>query len=261
MPQAIVLELVGNPLPLYPGKYAHGLFFSLLRTLDPPLASRLHVAKQKPFTLAPLKAKRGILLLRFTSLDDSLFSTFFTAILEEAPEGLTLGDTPFRLTRVLGTPEGHWLAGKASWEDLATYPPRDRVILHFLTPTVFVTSKPGGRTRYTPLPEPRLIVRSLLEKWQAHSPFPYNPRELAALKAFFEMDLEVDGFRNLRFHRSLAGKSFFPGFTGELQLRIWTEAQEVRQALARLAALAFYSGVGAKTTYGMGVTMPQATGP
>lgn len=255
MPRAVVLELTGGELPLYPGRYAHGLFFSLLETLNPQLASRLHGARRKPFTLAPLEARGGTMPLRLTFLDDELFEGFLQALLQRAPEGLVLGDTPFRLVRVLASPEVHPLAGTTSWKELAAATPRDRVVLQFLTPTVFVTSKPGDRTRYTPLPDPRLIVLSLLEKWQAHSPFPYNPKEEAALKTIFDLDLELEGFHRLRYHRIQAGKAFFPGFMGEVRLRLWAEAMEVRQALARLSALAPYSGVGAKTTFGMGVAL------
>lgn len=255
MPQAVVIELVGGKSPLYPSRYAHGLFFSLLQTLDPQLASRLHEARRKPFTLAPLNSGNGTVSLRFTSLDDDLFGRFLHALFQWAPEGFALGDTPFRLARVIGSPELHPLAGRATWEDLAAAAPKDRVALWFVTPTVFITSKAEGRTRYTPLPDPRLIVNSLLEKWQAHSPFPYNPKEEAALRALFELDLELEGFRKLLFHRVWAGKAPFPGFTGEVRLRLWAEALEVRQALGRLAALAPYGGVGAKTAYGMGVAV------
>lgn len=255
MPQALVLELVGERVPLYPGRYAHGLFFALLGVLDPELASRLHGAKRKPFTLAPVQAREGVLLLRFTVLDDALFNGLLQLLLREAPRGLPLGDTPFRLARVLGSSDLHPLAGWASWEVLRSAVPTGQVTLRFLSPTVFVTSKEGGRTRYTPLPDPRLIATSLLDKWQAHSPYPYNPKEEAALRTLFELDLEVAGFRGLRYHRVQAGKAFFPGFTGDVTLRLWSDSLEAREALGRLSALAFFSGVGAKTPYGMGLAV------
>lgn len=255
MPQALVLELVGERPTLYPAKYAHGLFFSLLKLFDPGLASRLHEAKRKPFTLAVLGRPDRILRLRVTTLDDALFQGFLRTLLQEAPNGLSLGDEAVRLVRVLASREANPLAGWLPWEELASAPPMRSVTLRFLTPTVFTTSKADGRTRYTPLPEPRLIVSSLLDKWQAHSPFPYNPREEAALREVFHLDLELEGFRNLRYHRVQAGKSFFPGFMGEVSLRLWSDSLEVQTALGRLSALALFSGVGAKTTYGMGLTL------
>lgn len=268
MPRAVVLELVsteGSPevfsnqrVPLYLGKYAHGLFFTLLRHVDPDLSDRLHPSPRKPFTLSPLEKGPGKLLIRLTTLDDALFASFFRALLERSLGALSLGDAAYRLVRVLGTPQGHPLADFSSWEELRDAPPLREVTLIFQSPTVFTTSKAGGRTRFTPLPEPRLIVSSLLDKWQAHSPFPYNPREEAALREVFDLDLELKGFRNLRYHRVQAGKSFFPGFTGEVTLRLWSDSLEVQRALGRLAGLAPFSGVGAKTTYGMGLTLFRA---
>ncbi len=266
MPQAVVLELIGEKTPLYPGKYAHGLFFALLSQVDPGLASRLHEAPRKPFTLAPLgtwgqgraqpEGGMGRVLLRLTVLDDALFAPFLRALLREAPSGVPLGDTPYRLSRVLANPEEHPLAGRSSWEGLRATPRRPQATFRFLTPTVFTTSKPGGRTRYTPLPDPRLILSSLLDKWQANSPYPYPPKEEAALRELLGWDAEVAGFKSLRFHRVQAGKGFLPGFTGEVRLKVLGEGLEVQEALGRLWALSFFSGVGAKTTYGLGLTVP-----
>ncbi|RIH88976.1 CRISPR-associated endoribonuclease Cas6 [Calidithermus roseus] len=257
MPHAVVLELIGDKPPLYPAKYAHGLFFVLLSRVDPQLSTKLHEAPRKPFTLAPLTGRNGALLLRFTTLDDGLFGPFLRVLLEVAPEGLPLGDTPYRLARILATPEGHSMAGACSWEELKSAPRQREASFFFQSPTIFTTSKPGGRTRYTSLPDPRLIMSSLLDKWQAHSPYPYNPREEAALRELFELDLELAAFKNLRFHRIQAGKGFFPGFTGEVTLKLHSDSLEVQEAFGQLTTLAFYSGVGAKTPYGMGVARVQ----
>lgn len=259
MPQALVLELVGEKPPLYPTKYAHGLFFTLLRLFDPGLASRLHEAKRKPFTLSVLGKPDRTVRLRVTTLDDVLFQGFLRTLLQEAPKGLALGHEAVRLVRVLASRDAHPLAGWLPWEELASSPPMSRMTLHFLTPTVFVTSKEGGRTRYTPLPDPRLVAQSLLERWQAHSPLPYGPKEEAALRAVFALDLEVVGFRHLRYGRFFAGKAFLPGFTGEVTFHLWSDSLEVQRAWGRLIQLAFFSGVGAKTTMGMGLVVGMAS--
>ncbi len=260
MPQAVVLELAGEKRPHHLGRYAHGLFFELLARLDPDLAGKLHEAPRKPFTLSPLAGRSGGIFLRFAFLDDALFGPFLEALLAAAPEGLALGEDRFVLKRVLATPEGHPLAGAMTWEALVNAPARREIRLRFLTPTVFVASKPGGRTRYVPLPDPRLILNSLLAKWQ-QGPYPYNPKEEAALKNAFELDTEVSFFRGLRFHRLQAGKGFFPGFTGTVGLKLWSESLEVKQALGRLERLAFFSGVGAKTPYGMGLAVAEVGPP
>lgn len=94
MPQAVVLDLVGPHPPLYLGKYAHGLFFSLVARLDPDLAEILHGARKSLFTLTPLQEGNNRVRLRFSSLDDKLFHTFLTSLLQIAPDGVPLGATP-----------------------------------------------------------------------------------------------------------------------------------------------------------------------
>jgi CRISPR-associated endoribonuclease Cas6 len=259
MPYALLLHL--RPIASAPGsfspRHAHGLFFSLLQKIDPALATRVHEAKRKPFTLTPLP-QRDSLVLRVTTLDDTLFAPLLGVILVEAGAGLGLGEERYCLTQVVATPEGDGLAGHDAWEALAQPAPTWELTLRFLTPTVFATSKPGGRTRYTPLPEPRLILKSLLDSWQVHSPFPYPQGELMALREAFEFDAEIAGFHGLRHHRVEAGKGVLPGFTGTVSLRLWGENVEAAAALGRLTALAFFSGVGAKVTYGMGLALPGA---
>lgn len=256
MPHAFLLELapLQDPPSFIPfSLHAHGLFFTLLAKVDQNLAARVHEAKRKPFTLTPLPNKH-ILRLRVTTLDDALFAPLLRVLLEEAPRGLSLGDKPYALTRVIATPEGDRLAGKTTWEELAQAVSRQQLTLHFLTPTVFTSSKPGGRTRYVPFPDPRLILTSLLTVWQAYSPFVYSEEEAATLREVFELDVELAGFRNLHYHRIQAGKSAYPGFTGEVHLRLFSEDRQTQKAFGRLEAFAFYSGVGAKTPYGMGMT-------
>lgn len=40
-----------------------------------------------------------------------------------------------------------------------------------------------------------------------------------------------------------------------MQLRLFTEDHQTQKAFGRLGAFAFYSGVGAKTPYGMGMAL------
>ncbi len=261
MPHAFLLHLIPAapaPPPRYPGRYAHGLFFGLLRHVNPDLAKTLHEAPRKPFTLTPFPRRNGEVVLRVTALNDALFTPFIEALLARAGEGLMLGDRAYRLARVTATPEGDALAGYVSWEALREAEPTDAVHLRFLKPTVFATSRPDRRVRYTPFPEPRLVLNSLLASWEAHSPYPYGERGAAALREVFALDAELGGFRDLRFHRVPAGKGFFPGFTGRVEIRLYSDSLEARAALGRLGALAFFSGVGAKTTYGMGLVVPGA---
>ncbi len=269
MPHAFLLHLTSSDPhpPRYPGLYAHGLFFALLGKLDPDLAAAVHAAPRKPFTLAVLepsppagrggKARSpGEVVLRITTLDDGLFGPLLGVLLREGVDGLALGDHPYRLARVVATPQGSPLAGRRTWEELATAPPARCLRLRFRTPTVFATSKPGRRARHTPLPDPFLIAKSLLSSWQHHSPLRFPEVEAAALLAVFELDLELTRFADLRFERAQAAKGFFPGFTGAVEVHCHSSSLEAQRTLGILQAYAFYAGVGAKTAYGLGLTTP-----
>lgn len=253
MPHAFVLELVSpeGRNPLHPGLYAHGLFFALLKKLDPNLASKVHAAQRKPFTLAAFNHKHS-LHLRFTTLNDELFAPLLKTLLHESVGGLRLGDQSLVLQRVLATPQGHRLAGQQTWAQLCNQPALRQMHLRFLSPTVFTTSKADKRTRHTPLPDPLLVIKSLLRSWQIHSPWAYSELNAAALQSVFELDLELVGFSELSCQKTFAGKAQYSGFVGDARFHLHSDSIEVQQALGRLSAYAFYSGVGAKTTYGLG---------
>jgi CRISPR-associated endoribonuclease Cas6 len=253
MPHAFLLELTpsqGHPRPEYLSQYAHGLFFHLLRAIDPELAKIIHDKKRKPFTLSA-RQLREIVLLRITTLDDELFKPLLKVILQESLAGLSLGQDSYRVARVLATPEGHPDAGFISWGELYSAPPLRRLELRFLTPTVFTTSRSDGKRHYTPLPIPRLILQSLLSSFQHYSPKPYDETHLAGLALVFEEQLEVHRCE-IRTQRYQAGKTVLTGFTGRITLHYPEHTAQVMQAVGRLGVLAFYSGVGAKTPYGMG---------
>ena len=77
------------------GHHAHAAFLSLLREGNPDISEKIHAqSTQKPFTVSPLigkMKKRGNLChikagteckLRFTFLDDELFSTLRESLLD-----------------------------------------------------------------------------------------------------------------------------------------------------------------------------------
>lgn len=119
--------------------------------------------------------------------------------------------------------------------------------LRFLTPTAF-----KSRGRYICLPTARLIVQSLIKKWNAS--FPDCPIEDADGQG---MDALADGLRpgqfrlkSLTYH--LKG-SVVPGFVGELAVENHLAGFH-RQLAGALLLFAGYAGVGIKTTLGMGGT-------
>jgi CRISPR-associated endoribonuclease Cas6 len=265
MPNAFVLTLISSqnqPIHLTNnnGKHAHGLLFQLLAAINPDLATAIHAAQRKPFTLALLPQPKHSqnLLLRLTTLDDDLFAPLLQRIISENLVGLRLGDQHFYLTQVLATPEGHPLAAASSWQQLAQSATVGHCWLRCHSPTVFATAKAEGRSRHTPLPEPLLIAKSLLANWQYHSPLRYTPELATSLREAFELELELVEFNHLRFGRSHIGHDFIGGFIGDIHLHCHAKSAVVQQAFATLMHYSFFAGLGAKTTFGLGLTTPLA---
>ncbi len=252
MPHAFLLHLTPTtraPDHPYLHQYTHGLFYHLLETIHPALSADIHASKRNPFTLWA-REKDGGILLRVTVLNDTLFQSLLEVVLQESLTGLELGQDSYRVARVLATPEGHRDAGFLGWEDVLCARPVNRLELRFVTPTVFATSK-GKKRHYTPLPLPRLVLKSLLNAFQAYSPAPYSEPEAAGLEAMFD-ELFVVTSHDIATKPHKAGKVRLTGFVGRASIRYQEASGRVEKALGQLASLVFFSGVGAKTPYGMG---------
>lgn len=261
MPHAFVLQLRPqhpDTLLEYPSQYAQGLFYHLLETIDPALSHAVHQSKQRnPFTLwcQPRYQRSSKYVasveLRVTLLDDALFAPLLQRVLTHSLTGLALGQSAFHIQKLLATPEGHRDADALSWSALSQTPACAWLELRFLSPTVFATSASDGRRIYTPLPDPRLLLQSWLRVYQRFHPQPYDEHIAAQLHEVFAEHAQV---RYLDIHSSnyTAGKTKLHGFTGKASLHVHQAVPEVQQALGRLGCLAFFSGVGAKTAYGMG---------
>ncbi len=252
MPHAFLLHLSpSKPTPRHKNlhQYTQGLFYHLLERIDPELSAAVHAAKRNPFTLWAKEQREGV-MLRVSVLDDALFQPLLRVVLEESLSGLELGQDSYRVARVLATPEGHPDAGYLSWQEILSAQPTNRLELHFLSPTVFATSKASKRL-YTPLPQPDLLLKSLFESFQHFSPQPYSAAEKAALQEVFSTYTVISS-HSIKTRLHLAGKQPLTGFVGTASLRYIEHAAQVMCALGRLKQLMFFSGVGAKTSYGMG---------
>jgi CRISPR-associated endoribonuclease Cas6 len=117
--------------------------------------------------------------------------------------------------------------------------------LDFLTPTSFRSK--GG---YSQFPAVALVFGSLARRWSRFSPAPLPPGLTAALSESITVAEYRIGLSRLGF-----GRYFEPGFTGWCAFSASKRADdETCRWAGALARFAFFSGVGAKTTMGMGQT-------
>lgn len=261
---SLVLELRPREpatLPATHGYQAFALVLQMLERSDPALSRELHdLDGPKPLTVSPLRGKpagrgEGLALcpeevcwLRLTVLREELFARLLAALLRLSGEDeLRLGPATLALERIVTAPGQSPWAGCASYGALlAGAAPPERLRLRFLTPTVF---RSGGQ-RNVALPLPGLVFGSLLARWNGFSPLPLP----AELRAAAEEGLLIARY-SLQTRLLDFGRYKEIGFVGECEYEPAPGLPpETAGQLAALAAFAFYAGVGAKTSMGMGQT-------
>lgn len=255
---ALVLQLApeaGGLLPAAPGHQVQAFFFELVRQVDPELANALHAsAPGKPFTVAvlPRHGREGLLELRVTLLDAVLWQAVVQALFQQlARPALRLGTTALVLRDVPGTPGSHPWAGFSSYAALvAAVVPAGRLTLEFVTPTAVSQGSDGrGRKKLELLPLPGAVFGALLRRWNLLAPPGMRFDEEGVRVACGDM-LVCDYRIQTRTEQMRSGPQ--KGFVGQCSYELPLDPDQ-RRALTLLADAAFYLGVGAKTTRGMGL--------
>ena len=236
MPAAYVLHLQTDrpPSPVQ----LRGWLYHMLTPYEPSL----HEGNgPRAFSLASGQEKPKIAWVRIAFLEDDLAQLAQTLFWENLKQALPLGKTRAKLLTVYE--EAHPLSGRKSWDELMQAPPTQDVQLRFLTPTLFKK----GASHY-PVPDPERILQSLIRSWNRFAP-ERLPEEhaLGLLKKITARHISVHT-------KSLNAHTRTPGFLGWVTLHLPKATDEERRWLARLGELAFFSGVGAKTTLGFGLT-------
>jgi CRISPR-associated endoribonuclease Cas6 len=278
---ALVIRLVargGGSLRATQGHLAHAAFFDLLRGVDPPLAAALHDDRgRKPFTLSPLQGlgpvRDGRLAvrpgdaawLRVTLLDPLLFQTFIRFFLAPGrPASLRLEPIEWQVTELLSTPTSHPLAGLVAldelwrrWAEGDPAPDWRRIDLVFRSPTAFSLRRdpeeraesPGGRSprRMHVLPDPSLVFGELAGHWDRLT----GDDSQAAVRHYAARDVVV-ARHAIETHMYQFPRGKQVGFTGRVLFELLGDDELLIRHLNRLADLAFFTGLGSKTTMGMG---------
>jgi CRISPR-associated endoribonuclease Cas6 len=176
-----------------------------------------------------------------------------------AGEGVALriGDLPFAVSEVLTTPGSHPWAGYTSLTALqfawATRPLDEAartITLHFASPTVFSRGTRDGLGKWMePFPAPALLFGGLAAVWNEVSP---QPVDKAAVRAYAEETVVVGLYRMASQMVHYWGQPQI-GAVGVVTYLLKDRQNEpMIRTLNTLADFSFYSGVGYKTTMGMG---------
>lgn len=249
------------------GRQAHAAFLKTVRESDPALADVLHLPNvpMRPFTVSMLHgtppARDGELhlspeetyWLRFTTLYEPIFERFMMRFLHgEGRPVMRLGRAILLIKEILATPEGHPWAGFSSWGELVRQAkPNPEIALNFVSPTAFGFGQQEWGKKVMVLPLPETVFGSLARSWNilAPPPFQIDRRELRGYLDEHVVIKRIDDLntRMLRFRRSMQ-----VGFVGRVTYGLMVDDEAMRCQLNALADSAFYSGVGMKTTMGMG---------
>lgn len=239
------------------GHSVHALFLDLVQQVDPQLSQKLHAdALSKHFTTALLPSRRsahGALEMRMTLLHSDLFRPVTFALLQQtAMPSIHLRGADLTLRDVCGTPGSHPWAGFSSFAVLANQVQPSRLVtLRFETPTVFMQGSGSlgkkNKKKEAVLPQPETVFGSLVQRWNNLAPADLTLDREAIVEACDAVLVRRYDLRTvthpLRKHPQI-------GFVGECTYELPEHAQIV---LTLLADAAFYLGIGAKTTQGMGM--------
>ncbi|MEZ4644817.1 MAG: CRISPR-associated endoribonuclease Cas6 [Chloroflexota bacterium] len=269
---ALIIRLIATQngrLQATQGHLAHAAFLDILRQVDPSISQTIHdMHGRKPFTISPLEGyghgHNGVLSinigqegwLRVTLLNPLLFQTFINYFLEGTNKPtIKLENQVFHVSEILSTPTGHKLAGYDTLNDMYTRweQPNQQssqlttIQLHFRTPTAFSMRSSPHRYMHI-LPDPVLVFGQLADYWDNLT----GSDTRDAIRFFCAENVVVARY-NLETHMYQYRRSKQVGFTGKVGFEILEKkTPDITQHLNRLADLAFYTGVGSKTTQGMG---------
>ena len=225
----------GRPLPSF---WSYRLYSWLLEQIPGDYAAALHDQGEKPISQYLGRDRIPGSNLWVVNLLSDEAAALFGAALERASE-IQLHTGRLQLTL---DSKGQWsaaqLAAAAREEEITR-----RKTLRFVTPTAF---KSEGR--YAIFPQEKWLLHTLLAKWS--QTFPEMPLDDADAVAALERGIRITDYA-LRSTRYPLKNVRIPGFVGNLTLesRLAAPLEEIWQLLLCFAA---FSGVGIKTTLGMG---------
>ncbi len=265
---AIVANLIAvedGRLPLTQGALAHAAFLDLVRAAEPGLAERLHDSgTRQPFTVSALRdlpgrpdgdgrrvAAGSRAALRLTLLDPALFAVFLGRLLAAGPDlRLCIGGLAFAVESALGTPGSHPWAGYTTAGELRSAAAADRCIrMLFASPTAVSLGAQGpARQRMVLLPIPRYIFAALRGAWNRLT----GDEIPMAFEVWVEEYVFVREVRRWQTAVFQLKRGTYPGGYGDVTFEALDDDPANLRALNLLADFAFYSGVGTKTTMGMG---------
>jgi|GEM_PF-1462160 len=257
----LAAETPGALPPPQTGPAVAAAVLEAVDAVDPELAQRLHDAPPpKPYRLTPLldendrPPRRDSRQVRFEVgiLVDTLFARLHHAL--TAKQTWRIGQTSYRAA-------GVDIRALAEYPDLASAAgPATSWAFRLATPCAFGTAREEGARRQRVFPEPEWVFTSLANRWRAFAgelrSMGGEMFDVEAAVVAAERNLEVVE-ADLRTAEHLVKPRVPPvrGSVGTVRYALAeaaTVSPDARHALDTLAEFASYTGLGDRTTVGMG---------
>jgi CRISPR-associated endoribonuclease Cas6 len=220
-----------------------GVLFNIIGKYDSNQADWLHNHPHpKPFSVNPIYTDEGILVgMRINSFFDKVNDLLSISLksAQEQKELFFLKDAEFSL-------ELQPISTKYDWIDLQSALPKQKVTLRFHSPTCF---RKGSAIM--PLPIPHNVFDRPFRIWQKFAPRYLNIEP--ELLAWVDKHVTVTALNIQTAQFILTNKLFIKGFIGDVAFHAKKGPKENLVAFQSLANLSVFSGVGYKTTMGMGI--------
>ena len=270
---AIVLTLTSPTdaiLPPHLGRANYAATLAALQQVDPALGPALHDGEGiKPLTCSGLLTGAGdhdqirlragaTCYVRMTGLTPLASEALAAALLESPPPTWPLAGHEFVVSNVCCDADQEPWSGQTTYETLAAaqlLQPEGlsrKVSLLFHSPTAF-----QSKGMHIPVPLPNLVFGSLVDRWNAFSPVTLSPEvrrfgeEMVALSNY-RLESQVVLQKNGASLIGGVGRATYTALGGD---RYWLATMQM------LADFALYSGVGVKTTIGLGQVRRVDQGP
>jgi CRISPR-associated endoribonuclease Cas6 len=250
-----------KPFPRWWGRAAHRLLLSTLKLGDEELSASVHEGSElRPFTVSTLYGHYpdhqldlgSNYILRFTGLNAAVSTPLSQA--HQAGGSLAPGAVvsldylEFQVQAVHYENGTHPLAEQTTYQELATAsllsnePAPRRISFTFASPTTF-----HSHGRQLPYPLPELVIGSLLDRWNAFAPiaFPAEARQYAS-------ECLALGRFELKSRKVTVAGGVQNGMIGSVSFATLNYDRYWMSLMQTLARYSYYSGVGAKTSMGLG---------
>ena len=232
----------------------HAAILDMVRSLDVGVSAYMHEEAQvKPFTVSTMRngtdndgyslrlAKDSECHIRVTALNRHVFEAVSGPIIAYSNlfGTIRLNGQEFAIDHAsTDKPDGEISSFSELWRDCFS-----SVIMDFISPTTF-----RRKGLNVPLPDPQLVYGSLWQKWQAFSGIDVDEMVYASM-----IDSLVVSRADIHTSIWKFPQVTLKGFVGNVQFElVKNDSTDAKRLFAALSRLAFYSGVGYKTTMGMG---------